>query len=70
MNLHYRDTIDDDETIAAFWDLTPAKLLAKKLTIELPGKPRIVWPDKKALAKLVTKQNTIAEFAFGGRLLE
>ncbi len=59
MNLHYRDTIDDDKTISAFWDLTPAKLLAKKPTIELPSKPKIVWPDKKALAKLVWEKPLI-----------
>jgi hypothetical protein len=23
MNLHYRNTIDDDKTIAEFWNLTP-----------------------------------------------
>jgi integrase len=53
MNQHYRNTIDDDKVVAAFWALTPAKLLANKPEIELPSKPKVAWPDKKALAKLV-----------------
>lgn len=53
MNQHYRHTIDDEKNIAAFWSLTPEKLLAKKPEIELPGKPKIVWPDKASLKKLV-----------------
>ena len=59
MNLHYRDTIDDDETVAEFWDLTPQKLHAKKPSVELPGKPKIAWPDKKILAKLVWQKPLI-----------
>jgi len=53
MNLHYRNTIDNEKTVNAFWDLTPAKLMAQKPEVELPGKPKIVWPAKKALVKLV-----------------
>jgi len=53
MNLHYRNSIDDEKAVNAFWDLTPAKLLATKPKIELPGKPKINWPEKKALEKLV-----------------
>ncbi|MGL5016888.1 MAG: hypothetical protein ACRDBP_02045 [Luteolibacter sp.] len=43
----------DKKTVVAFWILTPAKLLAKKPEIDLPSKPNVAWPDKKALAKLV-----------------
>jgi integrase len=53
MNQHYRNTIDDEKVVAAFWALTPAKLLANKPEIELPSKPKVAWPDKKALAQLV-----------------
>jgi integrase len=53
MDMHYRNTIGDSKLVAAFWSLTPAKLLAKKPEIDLPGKPKVAWPDKKALAKLV-----------------
>jgi integrase len=53
MNLHYRNSIDDEKKVKAFWELTPAKLLAKKPKIDLPSKPRINWPDKKMLTKLV-----------------
>ena len=56
LNLHYRHTIDDDKTIKEFWDLTPAKLLAKKPDVELPTKIRIVWPDKTSLEKLVWRK--------------
>ena len=59
MNQHYRNTIDDEKTIAAFWALTPKKLLAKKPEIELPGKPKVAWPEKKALAKLVWEKPLI-----------
>jgi integrase len=59
MNQHYRHTIDDDKTVDAFWGLTPAKLMAKKPEIVLPGRPRIAWPDKKALAKLVWQKPLI-----------
>lgn len=53
MNRHYRDTIDDEKTIAEFWSLTPAKLRAKPPKVELETKRRVNWPDKKALTKLV-----------------
>jgi integrase len=53
MNLHYRNSIDDEKKVTAFWELTPAKLLAVKPEIELPTKPRINWPEKKLLTKLV-----------------
>lgn len=59
MNRHYRDTIDDEKTIAEFWSLTPKKLRAKKPEVELPGKPTIAWPDKKALTKLVWEKPLI-----------
>jgi integrase len=53
MDMHYRNTIGDPKLIAAFWALTPAKLLANKPEIELPSKPKVAWPDKRALAQLV-----------------
>jgi hypothetical protein len=53
MNRHYRDSIDDDKTVAEFWSLTPAKLRAKPPKVDLELKRRVNWPEKKALAKLV-----------------
>ena len=53
MNRHYRDSIDDDTTVAEFWSLTPAKLRAKPPKVDLEIKRRVNWPEKKALAKLV-----------------
>lgn len=59
MDRHYRDIIDDEQTVAEFWNLTPAKLLAKKPEVELPAKARVAWPDKKALTKLVWEKPMI-----------
>lgn len=56
MNQHYRNTIDDEKTITAFWELTPAKVLAKEPEIELPAKPKVPWPKKEVLEKLVWQQ--------------
>ena len=53
MNLHYRHTVDDEQVVKAFWDLTPAKILAKKPAVELPTVRRITWPTKAELRKLV-----------------
>ena len=53
---HYRETVDDSEALAAFWSLTPAKVLAKREEIELPKNQRISWPSKSALKKLVWKK--------------
>lgn len=59
MNRHYRDTIDDEKTIAEFWSLSPAKLRAKPPQVELEIKRRVNWPDKAALKKLVWEKPLI-----------
>lgn len=59
MNRHYRDTIDDEKTIAEFWNLTPAKLRTKPPKVDLEIKRRVDWPEKKALAKLVWQKPLI-----------
>jgi integrase len=59
MNRHYRDTIDDEKTVAEFWSLTPAKLRAKPPKVEIEIKRRVDWPDKKVLAKLVWEKPLI-----------
>lgn len=53
MNRHYRDTVDDEKTIGAFWKLTPDQLRAKPPKVELEIKRRVDWPDKAKLRKLV-----------------
>lgn len=53
MDRHYRDTIDDEKTIAEFWNLTPANLRAKPPEVDLEIKRRVNWPDKASLKKLV-----------------
>ena len=53
MNRHYRDTVDDDETIEEFWNLTPAKIRKEKPEVELPVVKQIEWPTKAKLKKLV-----------------
>lgn len=59
MNRHYRDSIDDDKTIAEFWSLTPAKLRAKPPEVTLEIKRRVDWPNKKTLTKLVWQKPLI-----------
>lgn len=59
MDRHYRDTIDDDKTIAEFWSLTPAKLRAKPPKVDLKIKRRVDWPDKAKLKKLVWQKPLI-----------
>jgi integrase len=59
MNRHYRDTIDNEKTVAEFWNLTPAKLRAKPPEVTLEIKRRVDWPDKKALRKLVWQKPLI-----------
>lgn len=59
MNQHYRNTIDDEKTIVDFWDLTPTKLMAKKPKVDLPNKPKVSWPEEKALLKLVWEKPLI-----------
>lgn len=53
MDLHYRNTIDDEKIIKEFWDLTPTKLVAKTPDVILPSRVKIVWPSKSYLEKLV-----------------
>lgn len=53
MDMHYRNTVGDSKLLAEFWALTPRKIMAKKPTIGLPGKPKIAWPSKSMLEKLV-----------------
>ncbi len=53
MDLHYRNTIDDEKIIKAFWDLTPTKLVATKPAVTIPSKTKIAWPSKSQLEKLV-----------------
>jgi hypothetical protein len=59
MDRHYRDTIEDEKTIAEFWSLAPAKLRAEPPQVNLEIKRRVKWPDKKALKKLVWQKPLI-----------
>lgn len=59
MDLHYRNTIGDSKILTKFWDLVPAKLLAKMPEVELPKRIRIAWPSKEALKKLVWEKPMI-----------
>lgn len=53
MDRHYRELIGDDEVIAEFWDLTPAKLARCKAVVKLSVPKRGTWPDAKKLKALV-----------------
>ncbi len=56
MNRHYRETIDDEKSIEAFWSLTPEAILKKPPQIELPTQVRGKWPETDALKELVWKK--------------
>jgi hypothetical protein len=59
MNRHYRDVVDDDETVAEFWSLTPAKIRKEKPKVEVPSRKRVDWPSKAKLRKLVWQKALI-----------
>lgn len=59
MDLHYRNSIDDEEIIKAFWDLTPKQLVATKPEVTVPSKAKIAWPSKSQLEKLVWEKPLI-----------
>jgi integrase len=59
MDLHYRNSIDEEKTVTEFWDLTPERLLKKRPKISLPEIKKIAWPDKVALKKLVWQKPLI-----------
>lgn len=53
MDRHYRDLVDDEKTVAEFWELTPESIRSAKLDVELPIQKRVAWPTKAKLTKLV-----------------
>jgi len=59
MDRHYRNFIGDAKAITEFWSLTPAMILAKKSSVELPNAKRIEWLGKPTLEKLVWQKPLI-----------
>lgn len=53
MDAHYRELVDDEKTIAEFWNLTPDKVAKTKLKVDLPTMQRFDYPPKAKLKKLV-----------------
>jgi integrase len=53
---HYWNTVDDEDTIEEYWNLTPAKIRKEKLEVDLPAVQGINWPSKAKLKKLVWQQ--------------
>jgi hypothetical protein len=53
INQHYRDTIDDEEEVAAFWGLTPAKVSTVELPEDIKQQDFKEWPTDATLKKLV-----------------
>ena len=53
MNRHYRDTIDDERSIAGFWCLTPEKLRSEPPEVDMEIRKRVDWPDRANLKKIV-----------------
>jgi len=59
MDRHYRELIDDEETIAEFWKLTPAAIRKANPKVELPSAQKVAWPTKALLKKLVWQKPLI-----------
>jgi integrase len=59
MNRHYRVILDDAKAVQEFWELTPAKVRASKVVVDLPTKQGIDWPAKSKLKKLVWQKPLI-----------
>lgn len=59
MDAHYRELVDDENTVAEFWDLTPGKVEKTKIRVELPRVQRVDWPPKAKLKKLVWEKPLI-----------
>ncbi len=52
MDSHYRNVLDDQAAIEAYWALTP-NTLPKNIEVTLPAEAKVQWPTKAKLAKLV-----------------
>ena len=59
MNRHYRDIIDDDQTVSEFWNLTPERLRVDPPKVDFEIKRRVEWPAPQALKKLVWQKPLI-----------
>ncbi|GAA5117582.1 hypothetical protein JIN84_17170 [Luteolibacter yonseiensis] len=53
MDRHYRNTIEDEKTLADFWNLTPERLLASQPDVRLPSQQSTAWPAKPSLETLI-----------------
>ena len=59
MNRHYRVILDDAKAVAEFWKLTPARIRATKVEVDLPKPRGIDWPANGELKKLVWQKPLI-----------
>ena len=59
MDAHYRELVDNEETVAEFWSLTPDKVANTKLKAEMPTMQRFDYPPKAKLKKLVWQKPLI-----------
>ena len=59
LNQHYRHTIEDEEVVAEFWNLTPENIRAADLDVEFPQRKRVRWPANARLKKLVWQKALI-----------
>lgn len=59
MNRHYRHTIDDDQTVSEFWNLTPERLRTDPPKVAFEIKSRVDWPAPQSLKKLVWQKPLI-----------
>ena len=59
MNRHHRVILDDAKAVQDFWELSPARIRASKLVVDLPTKQEIDWPNKAQIKKLVWQKPLI-----------
>ena len=53
MDAHYREIIDDAQTITEFWSLSPAIVQQAGIKVTLPKRTKFSYPSKARLTKLV-----------------
>ncbi|MCH7225066.1 tyrosine-type recombinase/integrase [Haloferula sp. A504] len=56
MDAHYRQVVDDEDVVSAFWDLLPDRVEGTELKSALPTPQRFDYPSKAKLKHLVWKK--------------
>jgi len=59
MNLHYRNSIDDEKILKEFWNLTPEGLRRDPPIVKMPKPSRFAWPPDEEIRQLVWEKPMI-----------